>query len=423
MKYSLSISDFNKSFENCIKNNNLVEAINLICNISHQIMISGTYKGKLLRLPDLDNALIQLADKLRANYKSPHPPRSDHICIASEIYRTGGHGKILNSIVEEFPTHVIFTDLFGKIIAGQTGLNQLISNRALSTSVIIGDDFLKKINNLLGLINAISPKRIWLLGHHQDVITILAALLFDNGKRAVFIHHCDHDPALGATIKFAEHLDITEELRAECDSIGLQSSFIPMFAEPSKSRAKLHGDQLVIASSGAIHKFKGSIAGIEYFSIIKTVLEHPSVKCFHHIGPVDQGFIDNFRQYIHAAGLNPEKIIFSGQVASLTEYMLNADVNVYIASYPLSGGTAVGEVQSAGIPVLFFDPNKFESPLLAISSVYASPELQWSELVHINKILSSLLIQWQFFSDRAFTTYLEKFSRQNFVNKINKIAI
>jgi hypothetical protein len=309
------------------------------------------------------------------------------------------------------------------LIAGQTNLNHLISTKALSSSILIGDDLLIKINNLLRLIYAISPKRIWLLGHHQDVITILAALIFDNGKRSAFIHHCDHDPALGATIKFAEHLDCSEELTTECSLIGLQSRFIPILAEPSKSRVKFLGDQLVIASSGAIHKFKGSIDGIEYCSVIKTALEHPAVKCFHHIGTVDEDFKYYLRQYIQVAGLNPEKIIFPGQVSSLTEYMLNENINTYISSFPISGGTTVGEVQSAGIPVLYFDPSKYDTPLLSVYSVYASPELQWGELVQIKKILFSILDQWQSFSDKAFNFYQEKFSREKFINEINKMSI
>lgn len=418
MNNSLSISGFSETFEPLITENRLPEAVSFIFNLAHEIFTRGEYKGVCLRLPELDAGLIQLSNLMRSNTEEAPAPGTTHVCLVTEVYLTGGHRTVLNSICEEIPCHVIFTDLFERITTGKIPLNGLITPKALSSITLNPDSLIGKIQSAVQLLNSLSPKRVWLFNHHQDVVSLLAALIFDAGRRSIFVHHCDHDPGLGATIKFPVHLDFTEELLHSCASIGLDPSLLALYMRSASRRANHQGAHLVVVTAGSHSKFTGTMRGIKYRDVVRTLLHHRRVSIFHHIGAVSDQYIAEFKAFLANSGIDPERMIFAGQVLSVSDYALSVGAQVFLSSFPLGGGATTSEIQSAGIPVVYFDPNQQEKPLCSIASVYASPELEWRQLEDLHFILDKLFQDWDVFSDAAFRRYDKSYSRKVFLRQL-----
>ena len=419
MKNSLSINGFNDKFERLMSEGCLAEAVNLICNVAHQMTASAKFKGVSLRLPELDSGLVRIANLMRPEFAAASAPRAEHACLVTEVYMTGGHRTVLNSVCEEIPSHVIFTDLFDRIAAGNNRLQGLITAKALSSVTLNSDSVIQKVRSTVHLLNALSPKRVWIFNHHEDAIVLLAALIFDFGRRSVFVHHCDHDPALGATIKFPVHLDFTEEMLQNCASIGLEPLPLALYTPSARQRVAYAGGDLVVATAGSLKKFTGSLWGMQYRDVVRTVLQHPRVTAFHHIGAVRDEYIAEFRAYLESSGLDPERMIFAGQVPRVSDYILSVGAQVYLSSFPLGAGATTAEVQSAGLPVIYyFDPNQQEMPLGAIASIYASPQLEWHELSDLHPALDLVVEHWSVYSDAAQCKYAESSSPEVFRKQI-----
>ena len=98
MRNSLLINDFPDTFSQLLLEERHSDAINLIFNIAHQVVGSGKFKGHVNRLPELDAAISQLAALMREDGDCPSLVEDVHVCIATEIYNTGGHGQAMNAV-------------------------------------------------------------------------------------------------------------------------------------------------------------------------------------------------------------------------------------------------------------------------------------------------------------------------------------
>jgi hypothetical protein len=421
VKNSLSISGFSDICDRLIGENRIDEAIEFIRNVAHETLISGRFKGTHIRIPELDRKIVDIAKLLTPRFASPNQVSNEHVCLVTEIYQTGGHRQILNSVAEEIPCHVIFSDLLDRIALGKTKLQGLVTPKALSSLTINSGDLLSKVITIVNLLNSISPKRVWILNHHQDVVILIAALIFDNGRRSIFVHHCDHDPGLGATIDFPVHLDLTDELLDNCVSIDLKASRLALYGAPASRRAHFATSPLVIATAGSMNKFKGTMMGIQYPEVVSTILMHPAVGTFHHIGEVRDDYVSEFRNYLSSCGIDPNRMQFAGQVPRVSDHLLSIGARAYLSSFPLGAGTTTAEVQSAAIPVMYFNSKQKQMPLCSGASVFASPELEWNLLEDIHPILDMLTNDWNTFSNESYKKYTESSSRQVFLRQLETL--
>jgi hypothetical protein len=250
---------------------------------------------------------------------------------------------------------------------------------------------------------------------------LLAALIFDDGRRTIFVHHCDHEPALGASIKFPIHYDFSHEILNNCNSIGLKSFPLALYTQAANQRVNFNETKLIVFTAGSLGKFQGKKAGISYKDVVKTILSNPNVNEYHHIGEFSLEFAADLKNELIEAGIDPTRFNFSGRVLSISDYALSIDANVYFSSFPVGGGATTAEVQSAGIPVLFFDSNHIEMPLCSISSVYGSIDLEWCYLEQIHPLLDKVFVNWEFFSDLSFQKYNEISSKEIFLDQIDSL--
>jgi hypothetical protein len=418
MSTGIVLNHFTDHFEILLAEFRLEEAAQLIFQAAHSIFATTQFRGVCIRLPDLDKAAVRLADIMKLEYSAPKHENTNHVCLVTEVYNTGGHRTILNSVCEELPCHVIFTDLFGRLGHSDANLQRLVSSNAHVTTLPKSNGFLEKIKAAVDLLNLLSPKKVWILVHHEDIVGLLAALIFDSGKRSIFVHHCDHDPALGATIKFPVHLDFTTEVFKDCDSLGLQPSMLALYKKDLSRRATSPSNGVVVATAGSLHKFTGNVRGIQYPDIVKIVLQHPRVDSFHHIGEISEQQIATIATTLEQNGIDSRRMIFPGYVKSVSDYLLSMGVSVFVSSFPIGAGATTAEVQSAGIPVVYFNPSFQDKKFLAIRSIYASTDLEWSAPSELKSVLDRLIKSWSMYSDAAYQMFLETASREVFIKQL-----
>jgi hypothetical protein len=417
--YTINFQNFDKSLESSLEAGDFETALRTIFSHANFAFNKAELKGYFFRMPQLDKALVHIGSlapfsNQAASLRQPSPPTGQHLIIASEIYAAGGHGRLLNQIAEAFPCHVMFTDIFGHLTAGQLASWRFLSRSVLSSSILVGDGFSQKILRGFNLSNALAPESVILLGHHQDVVAILLGLLFMRGSKTIFIHHADHHPGLGATIKFPVHFDTAPEIGKLCCDFGLNSSIIPLCVDEGGKRVSAPVDgKLIIATSGTEVKFAGTVGGISYADVVFDCLASGCVAKFIHIGDLPRNIYEKLVQKLTESDLSIDLFKPVGRVENVANTLIEHNVNAYLSSFPVPGGLATSEAQSVGLPVIHCADPSVNLPLCHLPSLFASPQLGWRLRNDLKEILSYTLHNWVELSELATAYYFHNNSRQS----------
>jgi len=160
-QYSLYFDDFSENLTKVNLLNSFDSMLQLLFGYANLAVRSGEWKGRALYLPQLDETLINLLkhNEIQDFLVNSNDFNNESVIIATEVYNSGGHGKVLNQILGHDKSHVIFTDLFNNITNGQLNINELVNKNNLSCTVLIGSTFESKLKSLINLIKSIKPKR------------------------------------------------------------------------------------------------------------------------------------------------------------------------------------------------------------------------------------------------------------------------
>jgi hypothetical protein len=286
-----------------------------------------------------------------------------------------------------------------------------VSAQALSATIVSGDDILKKLRSILALLDAIRPKGVILLGHHQDVIVQMAGSTYLGGQRSAYLHHCDHEPALGALIRYPIHVDTIEEIKSICSDHGHSPRVWPMTVPPPSAVKAGLANLSRIATCGSSIKFDGQFNGVFYKDVVRMILSSRVTVTLMHVGPLSESHIQDIRSSLLGVGIDPSRFVYIGPVADLRHFLISNEVDLYFQSFPVGGGLTAIEVQSVGIPIVYSNPDKWGSKLIRCRSLYASFELEWDELNSIPLLINDALEseRWRILSLIASHKYLSFF--------------
>jgi hypothetical protein len=345
-------------------------------------------------------------------------PDQSFCILASELYFTGGHRKVLNQIAETYQSHVFFTDVFRTITSGRLSMDELVCEAALSVNLVLGKNFIDKLKSLMAILRAIKPKGIILLGHHEDVITEMAGLLYCKGERTIFVHHCDHEPAIGASIKHPFHLDFTDLTKTVCEEHGVHTDLISLSVPiPTKIRNHPSG-YFRVATCGAENKFSGEKDGVFYLHILRELLIVSPLIQYFHIGPLSEDNRRIVEQYLSDHGIDSTRFIFVGPVTSLVDFLYENNIDVFFSPFPTPSYLAATEAQSLGIPVIYESPDRGrDRPLTGCRSVFSSRDLEWDSVDQIPSILNFAFQNWTILNKNAIDYYY----RNNHPDIFNKL--
>ena len=420
---SFSIGELRLKILSHVANGKIDEALYLIFQSMHRLILSGALKRKALFLPELDNLLTSILsiDNCQPREIITNQKKDITVIIASELYETGGHSETIKNIVQEDPSRylIFLTDIFGRSINKSLINPQKFKEKGINLYAIPSGTIFEKINFLADLLIKINPKAIFHFGHHQDPIGYGAVEISGLKKRSAIFHHCDHEPSIGATMDHAIHCDFSIEVNKFCQKIHDNTLIFPLHSKkPSRIRSCDADDQICFATSGHPKKFIGKDNYIEYLDIVFTLLNNFPEAKFIHIGGLDNSIIDGIDQKL---GPNKKtRFINIGPVSSVAETLLNYSATVYISSFPIAGGIATSEAQSIGLPVIFYD-SLAEIPLHDVKSIFASPELSWTKLEDLPKTATYALKNYCQLWSNSVSHYRSNASKESMNEAISKI--
>jgi len=334
-------------------------------------------RGRKLYARALDHAVAALPRRLGlADRPAPVRDNSNVCVILTEVYEVGGHTRVaadITRLIGANKVNVILTDIYRnrpyrallQHSLGALGFNYRASLLLKSPSI------LDRTVELYSILSAIRPSRILLLNHHWDVCAILATLPFRDVTE--FIHHTDYEASLGATLPYARHVDLTFRTHRHCQAAGLSPTYasVPVGLSPQADRTEEQAVGLrTLATSGHFTKYLQP-AAFSWGDWVVGALRGNDAQ-FIHIGPVNDTLTGMISTALRAAGIAPERYVFTGPVKSVAEELVARNVDVYVCSAPEGGNRATFEALAAGFPVVVpYDPNC--PPLLG----FTSPTAGW----------------------------------------------
>ena len=110
-----------------------------------------------------------------------------------------------------------------------------------------------------------------------------------------------------------------------------------------------------------------------------------------HIGPVSPGFIRAARAALTRAGIEHDRLEFTGEVASVATVLVEKNVGLFLGSFPVGGALSLIEAAAAGVPIAVRDPGTGVTEELRYTSGidFRPPEaLIWSDMAALEQLLT-----------------------------------
>ena len=378
-----------------------------------------------LYYPELDRRVGQLADRLER--LGPVPKKKGRpqgqLLIASELYALGGHTRVLEDISHELdkPT-LLLTDLFTTYQQDPKQLDW-VGERFKHTDLVVlpAGSYWEKCAMLRRFTAALNPETIVHFAHHQDPIPFVGTLR-SGAPNQVFVHHADHNPSLGCTLRGLRHVDLSDGVRELCAAhLDGTTDSLPLYVEDLgvKAFADVHAADCSVASSGHPDKFARS-GPVALASIVRATLT--AVRgCHHHIGPLAADWVAEIRASLRAQAIDPDRFVHHGLVPSVWRCLKDLDAAFYVASAPLGGGRVAIEAQGCGLPVLYFE-NAAHTSLPANYPLYASRALKWTSPDELGRVLGAATAEHRALSTAARAHYDKNFSRAHFRTALKRIV-
>lgn len=373
------------------------------------------WSHQALYYPGFDRQLQCLARALPGADAASGPPGRGTLVIATELYQVGGHSRVIADVMREVeqPT-LVLTDLFSNYRKAPEQLQWVLQAYEHAPVIVLNQLTLwAKCRALLQLTQRLAPRSIQYFQHHQDPLPFVGTLAH-RGSRKMLVHHCDVNPALGNTLDGVVHADFTAEQAGVCSrELGKPVSLLPLFVPDAgrKRFAPLQGGPVSVVTSGTHIKYArhGEVA---LQAIAQTVLTAVQGR-FFHIGPIAADWVAEIHAHLQRHGIDPARFVALGPVPSVWQALAGLDAHVYLGSAPVAGGRGAIEAQGCGYPLLFYRVADANS-LLAVDSIYASPQLGWRTLPELGELLAQIGPQLPQLSDAARALYEQRFSRQEF---------
>ena len=368
-----------------------------------------------LFFPGLDRCMRELSQAVPEARLPAPPPGRGTLVLATELYQVGGHTRVIDDILAEAeaPT-LVLTDVLGTLRKSAEHLNWILQNHERVPVIVLNQPTLwARCRALAQLTQRLAPRSILYLQHHQDPVAFVGTLAH-RGSRKTLVHHCDVNPSLGNTLPELGHLDFTHEQATVCHrELKMPTHVLPLYVAdaPRKAFSPVQGRGFSVVTSGTQVKFRRD-GDFALQAIARTVLQGVDGR-FFHIGPLAADWLAEIHAHLASQGLDPVRFVSLGPVASLWQTLAGLDAHLYLASAPVGGGRAAIEAQGCGYPLAFHrvaEPNS----LLAVSSIYASPELSWGTLPELAALLDGLAPKLPAAAERARALYDARFSRAEF---------
>jgi hypothetical protein len=255
----------------------------------------------------------------------------------------------------------VLTDLFGHYQTGTEAIETATSRmpkamvyRLLKLSLV------EKVQELQSIFRAVQPASVLFMVHHQDPIAYVAAASLPSAVKKIFIHHCDHNPALGGTLEGYSHVDFTQHLQTICSGhLQRKSILLPLYASDlgvkTFSTPTPESMNIVTSGSSVKYTFEGPFA--YHLVLVEILTAYNGI--YWHIGALDDSKLELIKSTLRDHGIDDSRFNHIPWVPSLWGALKELDAHVFLGSFPIPGGRASIEAEGCGYPIVYFCRSRF----------------------------------------------------------------
>lgn len=366
------------------------------------------YFDQVLENIDLDITDIISRDRKLAN-----------VVIASEIYNYGGHTKVIQEILESVENPIlIITDVYDRFAKNR--LFEQVSSSFIKCPVLIlpNEAYLDKAKRLAAFINSCA-KNVFVLSHHEDAVAI-AACQKTLDTQYYFVHHADHNPALGCTVAHFNHVDLFESIAKLCaQDLNKPVIFLPTSSNDLGAKKFVYPiQQFSTVTGGSAGKF--SMTG--EVSLSRIIIESLKV-CggkHYHFGELSVEHIQTIQNDLKQAAIDSELFVYLGNVPSLWDGLCSIDAHIFLGSAPTPGGKSNLEASGAAYPLLAYVPA--DAPRYLYVGAEAQIGLNWTNIAELTSGLKVMMANHEEFSRQSRQFYLSNCSSDAFKQKLTQLC-
>lgn len=343
---------------------------------------TGLYVSQQLELH-----LVKLSNKLRDKKSSLAQVKAGStLHVLSRTYETGGHTRVVERWIEASPTndiHSVFLTRSRKVTPKLT--EQLASHSGVLYSCKTFSSILGRARRLRQISNTYT--RVVLHIHMDDIVPMIAYSGIQRPYELIHFNHADHRFWVGAALP-----DIVMEMRSwgaelSREKRGIANSAIrgipyPIYEsedrqfdwinrEQTRSKLGIEMTAKVMLTVGRADKYIDDSSTL--VDLITQQMRHQENLAFIAIGSAD---LKNSIWKPLVAEFGSRVRLFG--VLSRDEYMRYVAIaDVGIDSFPMSGGTAMLDSFTAGLPVLALRCPTGHFDFIRSSYFYATDEEDW----------------------------------------------
>jgi glycosyltransferase involved in cell wall biosynthesis len=365
------------------------QCMSLMRSVCQYVLRDPETAGQICGSVSLDRICIDLSKKLPAiEVEGTAKP---FVFVVSEIYQTGGHTRVIESIIEALGPQnclVLSTNLYNRQTLNT--LNWFTQRTGADLRICEAGDFLDKSAWIRANITKDGISKIYVVSHHDDVAAIAACYAPECLARTLYLHHADHQLAFGATIQDWRHVDFGIQIFDYCRrELGINNEIwhiavadkgmVDLVYQPVTARRSVTcGSQTKFAWAGRL-RFSDVIVAV----IASTGGTHL------HVGNLPENELAELNRKLQDAGVSPDRFKHVPFTPNLAQFIIDNHISIYIGSFPHGGLRATIEALSVGVPILAHQSDY--SRLLSSCDTMFDGAPFWSSVEGLKDALESLL--------------------------------
>ncbi len=266
------------------------------------------------------------------------------VLIASVLYESGGHSRVVLNWMKAFKEDAQHRLLITR--AAESACRTTLDDQAIPYHLCVSRG-IELINEILAY--CASAERIVLHTHPDDIITAIAArILATSGKTIFFYNHADHVFSFGLSAasvvcevsRYGTELNKRTHRAKDHSFLGIPIDFIGDALDSHRPTETKH--RKTVLSGGSSYKYAPT--EINFSDLIDKVLEKRNDVTFLLAGPTGK---ESWWTRVKERWGN--SIQFVGGTRAHSHYLDTlARADVYVDSFPITGGTAFPEALLSG---------------------------------------------------------------------------
>jgi protein O-GlcNAc transferase len=413
----LDLSVFRETINTLMSNHQVNEVLEVIHKSILSIKFYPAFVGNKIFTPYFDEVLSEL--EIEVGQITPRKNKLTNVVLATEVYNFGGHTKDIIAILKSIDNPIlIMTDIYHQV--AKQGFYEKIASSLPNCPVFIlpKESFIDKATRLAGYINNYA-KNVFLLSHHDDSVAI-AACQKKLDVNYYFIHHADHNPALGNHVKHLKHVDLFEARSKLCqEDLQTETIYLPTTASDQGAKSFIYPiNTFSTVTAGTFAKFQ-TTGALSLASIVMASLQI-SRGHHYHFGEIPSEQLALIYAAINEAGYTDDHFVYMGNVPSLWQALLEIDAHIFIGSAPVMGAKSDIEAQGAGYPLLAYKEK--HSPRHLNVGSHSAETVYWSNIDKFKHGLEKTMSSHQHLSQSARDFYLTSCSEEQFKQVIKNLS-